>query len=34
MKQLHVRNLPIEQVEAKLDELVSIFVNEFDYQPS
>lgn len=30
----HVVNLPIEQVEAKLDELVSVFVNEFDYQPT
>jgi hypothetical protein len=30
----HVVNLPIEQVEAKLDELVSVFVTEFDYQPT
>ena len=30
----HVVNLPIEQVEAKLDELVSTFVNELDYQPT
>jgi hypothetical protein len=30
----HVVNLPIEHVEAKLDELVSVFVNEFDYQPT
>ena len=30
----HVVNLPIEQVEAKLDELMSVFTNEFNYQPS
>lgn len=30
----HVVNLPIEQVQAKLDELVSLFVNDFSYQPS
>ncbi|MBF7072168.1 WalW protein [Glaciecola sp. MH2013] len=30
----HVVNLPIEQVEAKLDALVDVFVEEFNYQPS
>lgn len=30
----HVVNLPIAQVEAKLDELVALFVKEFDYQPT
>jgi hypothetical protein len=30
----HVINLPLEQVEAKLDALVSLFVTEFDYQPT
>jgi hypothetical protein len=30
----HVVNLPIEQVEAKLDELISVFTKEFNYQPT
>lgn len=30
----HVVNLPIEQVESKLDTLVNVFVDELEYQPS